>query len=42
MSIVTAKEMLIEATKGKYAVGAFNVTSLVQLEAVVDAAVETR
>jgi tagatose 1,6-diphosphate aldolase GatY/KbaY len=42
MSIVTAKEMLIEATKGKYAVGAFNITSLVQLEAVVDAAVETR
>ena len=42
MSIVNAKEMLIEATKGKYAVGAFNVTSLVQLEAVVDAAVETK
>jgi tagatose 1,6-diphosphate aldolase GatY/KbaY len=34
--------MLIEATKGKYAVGAFNITSLVQLEAVVDAAVETK
>jgi tagatose 1,6-diphosphate aldolase GatY/KbaY len=42
MSIVTAKEMLIEATKGKYAVGAFNVTSLVQLEAVVDAAVDQK
>jgi ketose-bisphosphate aldolase len=42
MSIVNAKDMLIEATKGKYAVGAFNVTSLVQLEAVVDAAVETK
>jgi tagatose 1,6-diphosphate aldolase GatY/KbaY len=42
MSIVTAKEMLIEATKGKYAVGAFNITSLVQLEAVVEAAVETK
>ncbi|HSR46584.1 MAG TPA: class II fructose-bisphosphate aldolase [Anaerolineales bacterium] len=42
MTIATAKEMLIEATKGKYAVGAFNITSLVQLEAVVDAAVETR
>lgn len=42
MSIVTAKEMLIEAAKGKYAVGAFNITSLVQLEAVVDAAVETK
>jgi tagatose 1,6-diphosphate aldolase GatY/KbaY len=34
--------MLIEATKGKYAIGAFNVTSLVQLEAVVDAAVEKK
>jgi tagatose 1,6-diphosphate aldolase GatY/KbaY len=34
--------MLMEATKGKYAVGAFNITSLVQLEAVVDAAVETK
>ena len=42
MSIVNAKEMLIDATKGKYAVGAFNITSLVQLEAVVDAAVETK
>jgi len=42
MSIVNAKEMLIEATKGKYAVGAFNITSLVQMEAVVDAAVETK
>jgi tagatose 1,6-diphosphate aldolase GatY/KbaY len=41
MTIATAKEMLIEATQGKYAVGAFNITSLVQLEAVVDAAVET-
>jgi len=42
MTIATAKEMLIEATRGKYAVGAFNITSLVQLEAVVDAAVETK
>lgn len=42
MTIATAKEMLIEATRGHYAVGAFNITSLVQLEAVVDAAVETR
>jgi tagatose 1,6-diphosphate aldolase GatY/KbaY len=42
MSVVNAKQMLIEATKGHYAVGAFNVTSLVQLEAVVDAAVETK
>jgi tagatose 1,6-diphosphate aldolase GatY/KbaY len=42
MSIVAAKEMLTEAAEGKYAVGAFNITSLVQLEAVVDAAVETK
>ena len=39
MSIVNAKEMLLEATKGKYAVGAFNVTNLIQLEAVVEAAI---
>ncbi len=42
MSISTAKDILIEATQGRYAVGAFNITSLVQFEAVVDAAVETR
>jgi tagatose 1,6-diphosphate aldolase GatY/KbaY len=37
---VNAKEMTIEAAKHKYAVGAFNITSLIQLEGVVDAAVE--
>jgi tagatose 1,6-diphosphate aldolase GatY/KbaY len=42
MSIASAKQMLIEATRGKYAVGAFNVTSLIQLEAVVEAAVEMK
>ncbi len=42
MSIVTAKEMLIEATEGKYAVGAFNITNLIQMEAVVEAAVEKK
>ena len=42
MSIASAKQMLIEATRGKYAVGAFNITSLIQLEAVVEAAVETK
>jgi len=42
MPIVSAKEMLMEATKGKYAVGAFNITSLIQLEAVVEAAVEQK
>jgi ketose-bisphosphate aldolase len=38
MSIVNAKEIMVEAAKGKYAVGAFNVTDLVQFEAVVQAA----
>jgi tagatose 1,6-diphosphate aldolase GatY/KbaY len=42
MSIVSAKEMLIEATEGKYAVGAFNVTSLVQMLAVVDIATQKK
>lgn len=40
MSIVSAKEMLIEASKGRYAVGAFNITSIVQMEAIVEAALE--
>ena len=42
MSIVNAKEILVEAARGKYAIGAFNVTNLVQLEGVVDAAVEKK
>jgi ketose-bisphosphate aldolase len=42
MSIVNAKEIMVEALKGKYAVGAFNVTDLLQFEAVIDAAVETK
>jgi tagatose 1,6-diphosphate aldolase GatY/KbaY len=33
---------MVEALKGKYAVGAFNVTDLLQFEAVVDAAIETK
>jgi len=42
MAIVTAKEILLEATKGRYAVGAFNVTNLVQMEAVVEAAIDRK
>jgi tagatose 1,6-diphosphate aldolase GatY/KbaY len=42
MSIVNAKEIMVEAAKNGYAVGAFNITDLVQFEAVIDAAVETR
>jgi tagatose 1,6-diphosphate aldolase GatY/KbaY len=32
--------MLLRATEGKYSVGAFNVTNIIQMEAVVDTAVE--
>ena len=42
MSIVNAKEIMIEAAKNHYAVGAFNVTDLLQFEAVIDAAIETK
>ncbi|HUH97157.1 MAG TPA: class II fructose-bisphosphate aldolase [Anaerolineales bacterium] len=42
MSIVNAKEIMVEALKGRYAVGAFNVTDLLQFEAVIDAAVEKK
>ena len=40
MAIVDAKAMLLKATEEKYAVGAFNCTNLIQMEAVVEAAVE--
>lgn len=40
MTIVSAKQMLIKASKEKYAVGAFNITSVVQMIAVIEAAVE--
>ena len=42
MSIVNAREIMVEAAKGKYAVGAFNITDLIQMEGVVDAAVEKK
>jgi ketose-bisphosphate aldolase len=42
MSIVNAKDMLLIATEEKYAVGAFNITNLIQMEAVVETAVEKR
>ncbi len=42
MSIANAKEIMIEAAKKGYAVGAFNVTDLLQFEAVIDAAIETK
>ncbi|HIJ36019.1 MAG TPA: class II fructose-bisphosphate aldolase [Deltaproteobacteria bacterium] len=42
MPLVDAKKMLLKATAEKYAVGAFNVTNLIQLEAVVEAATERK
>jgi len=42
MSIVNAKEIMVKAAEGKYAVGAFNITNLIQMEAVIQAAVEKK
>lgn len=42
MAIQTAKEVLLRAAEGKYAVGAFNITNIIQMEAVVETAVEMR
>jgi len=42
MSIVNAKEIMIEAARNGYAVGAFNITDLLQFEAVIDAAIEKK
>ncbi|MEA1940000.1 MAG: class II fructose-bisphosphate aldolase [Candidatus Caldatribacteriota bacterium] len=42
MAIVNAKEMLLKATKEKYSIGAFNITNIIQMEAVVEAAIEKK
>ena len=42
MAIVDAKEMLLKATEGKYSVGAFNITNIIQMKAVVEAAIERK
>ena len=42
MAIVNAKEILLKATREKYSVGAFNVTNIIQMEAVVEAAVNKK
>jgi tagatose 1,6-diphosphate aldolase GatY/KbaY len=42
MAIVDAKGMMLKATAEKYAVGAFNCTNLIQMEAVVESAVELK
>ncbi len=39
MAIVSAKEMLVKASQEKYAVGAFNITSVVQMGAIIEGAV---
>jgi tagatose 1,6-diphosphate aldolase GatY/KbaY len=38
VGVVSAGKMLLRATQGKYAVGAFNVTNIVQMKAVIEAA----
>lgn len=40
MSIVNAKEILMPAAEGKYAVGAFNITNIIMMEGVIEAAIE--
>ena len=42
MPIVNAKQILLKAAGERYAVGAFNVTNIVQMEAVVEAAVDEK
>ena len=42
MSIVNAKEIMIPAAAEGWAVGAFNITDLLQFEAVVEAAIEKK
>ena len=42
MSVVNAKDLLLKATEEHYAVGAFNVTNIIQMEAVVEAAVNKK
>jgi tagatose 1,6-diphosphate aldolase GatY/KbaY len=42
MSIENAKGMLTKATEGKYAIGAFNITDITQMEGVVEAAVNKK
>ncbi|MGA7276477.1 MAG: class II fructose-bisphosphate aldolase [Desulfocapsaceae bacterium] len=42
MAIENAKQMLLKATAEKYAVGAFNITNIIQMKAVVEAAVRKK
>ncbi len=40
MSIVNAREILIPAAEGKYSVGAFNITNIIMMQGVIEAAIE--
>ncbi len=42
MSIVTAKDIMVDAAENKYAIGAFNITNLIQMEAVVESAIDKK
>ncbi len=42
MPVVSAKRMLVDAATRGYAVGAFNVTNIIQMEAVIETAVDRR
>jgi tagatose 1,6-diphosphate aldolase GatY/KbaY len=42
MPVVNARDMMVEAARGRYAIGAFNVTNLIQMMGVLDAAVEKK
>jgi len=42
MAIVNAKEILIPAAENRYAVGAFNVSNIIMMEGVVEAAIELK
>jgi ketose-bisphosphate aldolase len=42
MSIVTAKDIMVDAAENKYAIGAFNITNLIQMEAVVETAIDKK
>ncbi len=42
MAIASATQMLIDAATGKYCIGAFNITCFVQMEAVIETAIEKR
>ena len=42
MTIANARDMMIPAAEGKYSVGAFNITTLVQLLAILEAATEKK